>query len=85
MNAETIARLKRLEVELDLEDKDEEAMQVFRLIRVATDAERIRTTRESLGRHYAEAQAHGATLRQLSEISGYSVETVRRWIEKTSK
>lgn len=84
MNAETIDRLHRRELDLDFADRPEEALQVFRLRQVAQDAERIRTSRDALARHFAEAQKHGATLRELAEVSGYSVETVRQWIEKAT-
>lgn len=84
MNAETIQRLVRLEVDLGDAGKEEEALQTFRLRLVAEDAELVRRVRDRLAERFTDAKEHGATLRELAEISGYSIETVRKWIEKAN-
>lgn len=85
MNAETIGRLHRLEIECQNDGQEEQALQTFRLRLVAEDAELVRRVRDRLATRFADAKEHGATLRELAEISGYSIETVRKWIEKATQ
>lgn len=85
MNAETIDRLHRLELDLENAGKEAEALQTFRLRLVAEDAELVRRVRDRLATRFADAKENGATLRELAEISGYSIETVRKWIEKSTQ
>src|SRR5690242_14089250 len=90
MNRATVERLERLELDLDAqaavregEEKtrlEAQALQAFRLRQVAEAAERIADAKVALARDLAEAKKHGATLQELADVSGLSVETVRQRI-----
>lgn len=82
MNRATVERLERLEADLDFAGREAEALQAFRLKLVAQDAERITTARAALAKDLADAKKHGATLAELAEVTGLSIEGVRKIIQK---
>lgn len=88
MNAETVERLLRIEGDLDVKAAtaesqaeramyEEQALQAHRIRRVAEDAERLADAKTRLQKDLVAAKDNGATLRELADASGLSIETVR--------
>jgi DNA-directed RNA polymerase sigma subunit (sigma70/sigma32) len=82
MNEETIDRLHRHELELDFQNRQAEAVQVYRLRMVAQSSERLTRATLERAKWIIDAKKHGSTLRELAEVSGLSIEGVRQIIQK---